>query len=414
MRVELTGPQYDFVTATDPFPALVAGFGAGKTHAAVTRALALKLQYPRQNVAYYLPTYDLVTTIAFPRFLEALEQWGLPHKQNKNDKMVHVEGAGSFIFRTMDAPERIIGYEVADSLVDELDTLPEDKARHAWNKIIARNRQKKPDGSMNTVGVATTPEGFRFVYDRWVRQGGPGYRIIKASTLSNAANLPDGYIDSLRSTYPSNLLAAYLDGEFVNLVAGSVYPEFDRRLNASAETIRPSEPLHIGMDFNVGKMSAVVHVLRGDDPHAVKEYTGLLDTPAMAALLKREHEGHKILVYPDASGNSRKSNNASESDLAILRQAGFGVRVNPTNPRVKDRVLAVNKLIHSEGERRYRVNPETCPDLVESLEKQAYDKHGEPDKSGGLDHVVDAAGYFVAYRYPIRKPATAIRLGFAA
>ncbi|WP_281915916.1 terminase large subunit domain-containing protein [Caldimonas thermodepolymerans] len=413
MRVELTGPQYDFVTATDRFPALVAGFGAGKTHAAVTRAIVLKLQYPRQNVAYYLPTYDLVTTIAFPRFIETLEAWGLRYKQNKNDKMLHVEGAGSFIFRTMDAPERIIGYEVADSLVDELDTLPEDKARDAWNKIISRNRQKKPDGSVNTVGVATTPEGYRFVYDRWVRQGGPGYRIIKASTLSNAANLPEGYIDSLRATYPSQLLAAYLDGEFVNLVAGSVYPEFDRALNASAERIQPGEALHVGMDFNVGKMSAVVHVLRGDDPHAVKEYTGVLDTPAMIALLKREHEGHRILVYPDASGASRKSNNASESDLALLRAAGFGVRVNPANPRVKDRVLAVNKMIHSEGVRRYRVNPETCPELVESLEKQAYDKHGEPDKAGGLDHVVDAAGYFIAYRYPIRKPATVIKLGFA-
>jgi len=124
VRVELTGPQYDFVTATERFPALVAGFGAGKTHAAVTRAIVLKLQYPRQNVAYYLPTYDLVTTIAFPRFIETLEAWGLRYKQNKNDKMLHVEGAGSFIFRTMDAPERIIGYEVARSAVDELDTLP--------------------------------------------------------------------------------------------------------------------------------------------------------------------------------------------------------------------------------------------------------------------------------------------------
>lgn len=413
MRVELTGPQYEFVTATERFPALVAGFGAGKTHAAVTRALALKLQYPKQNVAYYLPTYDLVTTIAFPRFIETLEAWGIPYRQNKNDKMLHIEGAGSFIFRTMDAPERIVGYEVADSLVDELDTLPEDKARDAWNKIIARNRQKKPDGSANTVGVATTPEGYRFVYDRWVRNGGPDYRIIKASTFSNAANLPEGYIESLRGTYPSQLLAAYLDGEFVNLVAGSVYPEYDRALNASAERIQPGEALHVGMDFNVGKMSAVVHVLRGDDPHAVKEYTGVLDTPAMIALLKREHEGHRILVYPDASGQSRKSNNASESDLALLRAAGFGVRVNATNPRVKDRVLAVNRMIHSEGVRRYRVNPETCPELVESLEKQAYDKHGEPDKAGGLDHVVDAAGYFIAYRYPIRKPATVIKLGFA-
>ncbi|NLA68308.1 MAG: terminase [Gammaproteobacteria bacterium] len=393
---------------------MVAGFGAGKTHAAVTRALALKLQYPKQSVAYYLPTYDLVTTIAFPRFMETLEAWGLPYKQNKNDKILHVENAGSVIFRTMDAPERIIGYEVADSLVDELDTLPEDKARTAWNKIIARNRQKKPDGSANTVGVATTPEGFRFVYDRWVRNGGPGYRIIKASTLSNAANLPDGYIDSLRATYPSQLLAAYLDGEFVNLVAGSVYPEFDRAKNASSERIEPSEPLHVGMDFNVGRMSAVIHVLRGDDPHAVMEHTGVLDTPAMAALLRKRYEGHKVIVYPDASGASRKSNNASESDLAVLRQAGFSVRANPSNPRVKDLVLAMNKMIHSEGVRRYRVNPAGCPDLVESMEKQAYDKHGEPDKAGGLDHVVDAAGYFMAYRYPIRKPATVIKLGFAA
>jgi hypothetical protein len=46
----------------------VAGFGSGKTHAAVCRAIALKLQYSGQNVAYYLPTYDLVRNIGFPRF----------------------------------------------------------------------------------------------------------------------------------------------------------------------------------------------------------------------------------------------------------------------------------------------------------------------------------------------------------
>lgn len=401
-QIRLTDPQFDFVTAEDQFPAMVAGFGAGKTHAGVVRAIQKKLSYPRQNVAYYLPTYDLVRQIGFPRFSEQLEELGIQFKPNKNDAVITIPDAGQVIFRTMDTPERIIGYEVADSIADELDTLSEDKAREVWNKIISRNRQKKPDGSLNTVGVATTPEGFRFVYDRWQRNRAPGYRIIKASTMSNAANLPAGYIEALRATYPSNLLAAYLDGEFVNLVAGSVYPEFDRKLNASDETIRPGEAVHVGMDFNVGKMSAVVHVLRGDNPHAVAEFTRVLDTPAMCALLKRELEGHPIIVYPDASGASRKSNNASESDLAILRHAGFSVRANPANPRVKDRVLAVNAMVHKDGVRRYLVNPDACPELVESLEKQAYDKHGEPDKAGGLDHVVDAAGYFIAYRYPIQ------------
>ena len=117
------------------------------------------------------------------------------------------------------------------------------------------------------------------------------------------------------------------------------------------------------------------------------------------------------MVYPDASGNSRRSNNASESDLELLKRAKFRVCANPANPAVKDRVLAFNALIHKDGARRYRVNPQTCPELVEALEKQAYDKNGEPDKSAGLDHVLDAAGYLVAYRWPLTpRPAFSINL----
>ena len=142
----------------------------------------------------------------------------------------------------------IVGYEVAHSILDELDTLPMDKAREVWNKVIARNRQKC--SMQNTVAVATTPEGFRFVYERWVKNPAPGYVIYKARTADNAANLPPDYIQNLQNTYSSSLLAAYLDGEFVNLNAGSVYPEFDRALNATDETINPDEVLHIGMDFN--------------------------------------------------------------------------------------------------------------------------------------------------------------------
>lgn len=389
--------------ATDQFPALVAGFGAGKTHAGVWRAITKKLTYPKQNVGYYLPTYDLVARTGFPRFEEVLSEVGMPYKLNKNEAVIEVDGCGQIIFRTMDAPARIVSFEVADSIVDELDTLPTEKARDVWNKVISRNRQKKPDGSLNTVGVATTPEGFGFVYERWVKSPAPGYRIIKASTQSNAVNLPDGYIDSLRNSYPSSLLSAYLDGEFVNLTAGSVYPEFDRALNASAEVVKPGDALHVGLDFNVTNMAAVVHVLRGDEPHAVDEITKGFDTPAVIGILKDRYPNHQIMVYPDASGGSRRSVQASESDLSLLKAAGFRVCVNASNPAVKDRVLSANAMIHKDGKRRYRANPQACPNLVESLEKQAYNKNGEPDKASGFDHILDAAGYFIAYRYPIVK-----------
>ncbi len=416
--IELTDPQYRLVTTDKQFPAMVAGFGAGKTNALMKRALKLKFQYPQQNIAYYLPTYDLVRTIAFPRFQEELEAIGLLEKEDYSviqslTPMIKIFGAGQIIMRTMDNPGRIVGYEVADSLIDELDTLKQADARLAWQKILARNRQKKTrfneeteqwelEGSKNTIAVGTTPEGFKFVYERW-KQKPPSdeYELIKASTYSNARNLPSDYIDNLKDDYPDNLIAAYLEGEFVNLTSGAVYAEYDRLLNGSAATIIPGEPLHIGMDFNVGKMSAIVFVQRLGDPHAVAELTGILDTPAMIAALKRKFPNHVKFIYPDASGGSRKSNDASVSDISLLEQAGFNVLANEKNPFVKDRVIAVNRMIHSGGKRRLRVNADQCPTFAESLEKQAYNDKGEPDKTSGFDHTNDAGGYFIAYRFPV-------------
>lgn len=399
--MSLTPTQRAFATSKEAFPAFVGGYGSGKSAAAIARAMALKVACRREDVAYYLPTYPLVEDIAFRRFPDLCERKGWAYKLNRASSYIEFPNAGRIVFRTMERPERIVGYEVAHSVCDELDTLPTDKAREVWNKVIARNRQKC--GMRNTVAVATTPEGYRLVYDLWVKRAAPGYVLFRARTMDNAANLPEGYIENLQNTYPSQQLAAYLDGAFVNLTAGSVYAEFDRTLNATSEQIRAGEALHIGLDFNVTKMAAVVHVLRGDDPHAVEELTGIYDTPTMIRVIKDRYLGHAIMVYPDASGGSRKSNNASESDLSLLRQAGFRVCVNPANPAVKDRVLSANAMINKAGVRRYRVNPERCPELVEAFEKQSYTTSGEPDKTQGFDHLVDAATYFIAYRYPVVK-----------
>jgi hypothetical protein len=406
--VELTQPQAEFVYATDPFPAFVGGFGSGKTHAGVWRALVLKFEQPQNDVAYYLPSYDLISRIAFPRFAECLDMMKVPYVLSRAEKVITILGGGKIILRTMDTPELIVGYEVGDSVIDELDTLKTDKAGDIWRKIVARNRQKKTNGRRNTVAVVTTPEGFRFVYNNWKRKPFAGSKLITASTYTNAINLPDGYIDSLKATYPDTMLAAYLDGQFVNLTQGSVYPHFDRKLNAMplGLGIMPGEHLHIGCDFNVGRMAAVVHIIRDNVPMAVAEFSELVDTPHLIREIKRRYVDvpvpHKIFAYPDASGGGRHSVNASASDISLMSQARFIVLAASKNPFIRDRVAAFNKMIYKDGTRLYKVNIDNCPHLVECLEKQAYTKNGEPDKTSGLDHLVDAAGYFISYRYPIQ------------
>lgn len=400
IRLKLTEPQEDFIFSEAIHPAMVAGYGAGKSQAAVIRIILLALQYPKMDFCFVEPTYDLIRLIAFPRFEEILDSWGVKYNLNKADAIIKLDNGSQIIFRSADSPERLVGFEVADAVIDEADTLRIDQARTVWTKMLGRIRQRKHNGMPNTLAAVSTPEGFGFMYEMWGKEKREGYELIKAPTSSNPY-LPDGYVAQLQATYSSSQLSAYLDGNFVNLNAGSVYHEFDRNLNATTETIIDDDVLHIGLDFNVANMSAVVHVVRGDSVHAVNEITGVFDTPTMGRVLKEKYPAHRILIYPDASGNARKSNNASESDHSILRSFGFQMLVNSRNPFVKDRVLSVNAMINNQGERRYFVNAQYCPSLAESLEKQSYDKNGEPDKKSGFDHVVDATGYFIAYKYPL-------------
>ena len=148
----------------------------------------------------------------------------------------------------MDNPNTIVGFKIARALVDEIDTLPKNKATLAWNKIIARLRLVI-DGVVNGIGVTTTPEGFLFVYDKFSKDPSDSYSMVQASSYENEKFLPDDYIPSLLETYSEELVTAYIGGNFTNLTSGTVYKSFNRVANHSLETIQPKERLFIGQDF---------------------------------------------------------------------------------------------------------------------------------------------------------------------
>ena len=404
-----TSPQFKYITTDAKFPALVAGFGAGKTEAAVLRCIIGKLRNPETNRGFYEPTYDLIRMIAWQRFEEILTAMEIPYVLRKSPiNCIDLGRYGQIIFRSMDNINRIIGYEHADADIDELDTLKSDDAAAAFRAIMARNRQVKPNGEPNTIGVTTTPEGFKFVYKTWKKDPKPDYEIIQAPTDSNP-HLPPDYIENLKAIYPSQLLQAYTQGEFVNLTQGTVYTGYDRHRNDSKEDVIAGEWLLVGMDFNVTAMSAVVYVERDDALHAVDELVRIYDTPAMITALKQRYPEHNIIVYPDASGGSRKTVDASISDISLLESAGFEIRAHKKNPLVKDRVMAANSAFESGA---VMVNSSKCQELTGNLEQLSYDANGSPDKSSGLDHLIDAATYPIAYELPINKPIAAVPFNF--
>lgn len=406
LRITATDPQSRFISLDKQFKLFVGGYGCGKSETMANSALIDAVSAPGCLIGLYAPTYDLIRLITAPRIQAKLEEHGIRYTYNKSEFSISTSspGVGDFIMRSLDVPERIIGYETYAAHLDELDTLKTDHAQEAWQKCQGRNRQinNRDRTAINRMSAYTTPEGFRFCHRNWVINSTERHGMVRASTRSNPW-LPRDYVESIMATYPAQLAEAYIEGQFVNLTSGTVYYAYNRVAHNSTETIKPKEPLFIGMDFNVGHMAATVYVQRGNGWHAVAELKDVFDTPAITQLIveRWKNQGHRIIVYPDASGGSRKTVDASKSDIAVLQQAGFEIRAKSKNPAVRDRILAVNAAF-DDG--RLWVNAKECPVVAGNLEQQAYGKNGEPDKTSGTDHQNDATGYPIAYEMPISRP----------
>lgn len=420
MDVELSEPQAEFFQSEAKSVAAVAGFGAGKTQVSMLRMFTTMFQQPKANMLYLAPTFPLIRDIFYPKIEDFLEGLRQPYTINKSDHVIHVHGYGKVFCRTMEHPKRIVGFEVLDAFPDELDLLPTEKALDVWRRAKARCRQKL--GKPNQMFLTTTPEGFKATYKMFKKNPLPGSHLVKMSTYSNECNLPPDYIDELKSNYPPQMIEAYLNGEFVNMVNMPVWVCYDPVLNDSSEEVRKQDKLIVGMDFNVGRGCAVVWVKRNyidyDNPqnntehlHAVDEINNSYDTPDTIRVLKERYPTHQIEVYPDATGKSRKSVNASISDLALLVSAGFILKKNNSNPAIKDRVLATNaRFCNAKKERRLFVNRNRCPVFSDGLQQQVYDTNGLPAKGAGeWDDITDAGSYPIVYLYPIKRKTTYIR-----
>ena len=416
--LEVNHPQADFLKAKTPFTGFVGGYRSGKTFIGCVRLWQLASAHPGIKLGYFAPTYPHVRDILYDTIAEVGELYGqslgvpctVDINTTKHLVTLYINGIkyATVKCKSMDNPYAIVGFDISHALVDEIDCMKKDKADDAWKKIVARMSSVRDDYPVNTVDFTTTPEGFNWMYDFFVRQlkekpeMAPYYSLVKASTLQNESNLPADYIDKLYATYPDNLVNAYVNGEFVNLTGGTVYNQYTDK-NRSYETIDDKDyELHIGMDFNVTAMAACVYVYRDGFPHCVDEFVGLYDTKDMIEHIKMRYPDKQINVYPDASGRNRKSNGADETDITLLEDAGFYVYADSVNPRVKTRVNSMNAMFcNAKGEHRLFVNRDTCPETHECLQQQVYNDRGEPDKKGGKDHQTDAAGYVISYLHPI-------------
>lgn len=392
----LSKAQNTVAQDTTRFRVVVAGRRFGKTHLAI-RELAWHAREPNREVWYVAPSYKMAKNIVWRKLKQRLQDLNWVKKHNETELTLQLVNGSTIALKGADNYDSLRGVGLDFIVLDEFaDIDPE-----AWYETLRPTLSDK-QGRALFIG---TPKGIgNWAYEIYQNSLDDAQWQSWTFTTIDGGNVPAEEIaqaqkDLDERTFRQEYLATF------ETFAGRIYYAFDRRENVQTAPHSHREVLHVGMDFNIDPMSAVIATRIGDTLHVIDEVRLFSsNTNEICDELKQRYPNTKIWVYPDPAGNQRKSSAAGATDITILRNAGFIVKVPHSHTPVRDRINAVNsRLCDSLGNRRLFIEPQ-CKYTIEGLERQTY-KEGstQPDKDSGYDHINDALGYMVDYLFPVRR-----------
>ena len=404
-RVRLSRPQGRVYRSQARFRVVVAGRRFGKTFLAVNYLLQ-KAEAPNTVNWYIAPTYRQAKQIAW-KMLKSLTPQDWVVTWNETDLTAHLVNGAEISLRGADNPDALRGVSLNSAVLDEY----ADMAPEAWTEVLRPALADKEGGAL----FIGTPKGYNHFHDLWASAHGREGWAAWSFTTADGGNVSQAEIESARAelderTFRQEFLASF------ETLAGRVYQNFERQVHVTEVQDVPSQALLVGMDFNINPMSAVLATIQGGQLHVFGEIeipNG--NTELMASEIRRRYPKRPVRVYPDPSGNARKTSApVGQTDFAILKAAGFQVIAPAQAPLVVDRVNEVNAVFrNADGAVRCFISPR-AKTLIRCLEGLTW-KEGTsaPDKSLGLDHMPDAFGYLVHSEFPIiRKTAAFHAINF--
>jgi hypothetical protein len=315
--------------------------------------------------------------------------------ENSTELSITLINGSTITLHSADEPDRLRGRALDLVVLDEFAQI----APETWDAVL-RPALATTQGKALFIG---TPDGRGWAYDlfRAAQQDETGQWSAMSFTTAEGGFVPDLELQSARSSMDARLFRQEFEATF-ETPFGRVHDAFawaDVPLgNVAPVEDDPALPLLVGMDFNVHPMSLVLAVKRVDELHVLDAWQiPTSNTEEVATTLRQRYPKRAITVYPDPSGNARKTSApVGQTDFTILRAQGFSVVAPSAAPMVADRVNAVNALLcNAAGRRRLLIHPRATP-LLKAFDGLQY-KAGTsiPDKAGGFDHCADAAGYLV-------------------
>jgi hypothetical protein len=396
--MQLTKPQSEIFCSPSRFRAVVAGRRFGKTFLSTGEILRAAIGGSNRNCWYVAPTYGAAKEIAWDMLIQTIPEEYI-QKTNETALTIKLINGSVISLKGAEKPNNLRGRALDFVVLDEFaDMRPE-----AWNEVLRpslsdRHTEESPTRAL----FIGTPKGRNHFYDIWASglDGAEGWDSFQYTTLQGG-NVPQAEIEQARSDLDERTFNQEYCAEFVTY-SGLIYYAFSRELSV-INIDDNNGTLHIGMDFNLDPMSAVICLRHGQDLLAIDEIVMFgSNTDEMVAEIKDRYPNRHIIIYPDPASRQRKTSAGGRTDLSILQNAGFSVKVKKQHPLVRDRINAVNsRLLSGDGNRHLFVSPK-CKQTIKSLERQTYKEGTSIPNKDGTDHMNDALGYLVEYLFPIR------------
>ncbi len=392
--IRLSEAQAQVFRSPARFRVVCAGRRFGKTHLAIATALKTALEAPGRVVWFVAPSYRQAAQIGW-KILKGLIPKNNAGKINETDLSIELRNGSVIALRGADNYDSLRGVGLDGLVLDEFADMSPD----AWFEVL-RPALSDRQGWALFIG---TPKGFNHFHTLWTRAFiMDGWEAFQFTTLQGG-RVPPEEIEAARAELDPRSFKQEYEASFESMT-GLVYQNFDRAIHIREDLKDTGGALLVGMDFNITPLSAVVGVKAGDQLHILDEISlSNSNTQRMADELKKRYPGRSINVYPDPSGNARKTSaDVGQTDFAILRQAGFRVIAPPKAPSVSDRINEVNALFLNAKEQHRLFIAKRCEKLIHCLEGLTYREDTmEPDKRLGLDHLPDALGYLVHSEFPL-------------
>ena len=393
----LSKPQQLIASDTHRFKVVVAGRRFGKTFLSI-RQLCYHARLPNKNIFYITSSYRAAKMIVWKPLKERLIDLKWVVKINESELSITLKNGSVISLKGAENPDSLRGASLSYVVIDEAADVDPD----LWISVIRPALADQKGGAM----FIGTPKGkSNWLYDLYlIEQTQPNIWASWQYTTIEGGFVDEAEIEQARADMSLKQFRQEFEATF-ETTENRVAWAFDREKNVMMHPAPNTSIIHIGMDFNVSPATAAVFVREHNTMYQIDEilmYSS--NTNEIVEEIKSRYPKSKVFVYPDPSGNQRRTSAGGMTDHTILQNAGFVVKAPRKHDPVRDRINAFNaRLCSADGIINLYISP-SAKYTIESLDKFTFKEGTQvPDKDSGYDHMFDAASYCIAYLFPLTR-----------